>query len=1116
MSDDTSPKASGDPGGPGADDDVLRRAAHEIRASRSLEALVPLAPSERELLADAAIARVLGSAGASPAVGAPVPSEPASPSEPATRVATGGATAVAAVLRPRFARRSIAMAIAATASLAAAVALVVRGGHSVAPLATYKLEVAGEAPERGAAASAPGAPVLVHPETRLVIRLASETPERDALLRTVLVHGGHAELVESSVERGKTSIVIAGPADELLGAPQTDGRGEIVVILGRELPVDDEIRRLALGTGKKPDHIQVLRRDVILRGFSRNAIDVLFGGCRAVVRGPDALDGAPTCEVAAGERLHLWVGAPTRAAITLRLDDRELEPTAEPRDGGSAFDVDLSPRTGLLSVHMEGRKIAARQVAPVATFEDVGAADAAINDGEFDVASAKLDAIPSTASPEKWLAVLQARARIANRRGALGEERALRREAISRAHSLGRVSVETDQTIALVNGLIREHELAEAARLLPELAAAGSVYPEGAEDRELFGGLLASELGELGAALGAFQRALAIADRIGDATGRGRIFGSLADVLQSLGRDRETAELVDAEIQRSKQEPDLCARVDALTTSAWLLRDIDPKKAQPLADQAARIAAERCRSVEPLTLLNQGLLFAAAGRFGDARAVVNRIARLQTRDQRVTAWMLRLEAETALGEDPAGAERHARQLAARADELCSSELAYEAQLLRARALVALGRHDQAAAAFEAADRALTLWSRLVPLGEGRETFFQRHDQLARAAIPYYLEQAGHNRPGARHALAVTVRRGIARFIASLERSSRAHLRAARGGTGEPLTKQFQQTVDRWNASPAAHASDAVVGVCKARDAALGGDDLALDDPPSRPALFVHPTPQGLLVLVWHGPSIEYLELPGAGAHEGPGELSARIASAAAEMLAGAASVHLHLHRSIAALPLDRSLAAQLRKPVAFAVDTGAQPPVAPCTGAPRALLVTNPQGNLWAASQSARAIEGDLTRMGLRIDKLEGAAATRAAIEQRFADPCTVLFQYDGHGIGPRGAPDVARDRVDDALLLADDTLTAAEVLGLDRVPAAVVLNGCTTAAPEGLGLAQAFLFAGATQVIASLEVIPADDAARFTTKLFQGQPAGRIDLVRLHARALTDINLPALRVFER
>jgi tetratricopeptide (TPR) repeat protein len=1106
MSEDQLPKPNpGDPSGdPGdADDDPLRRAAQAIRASKSLQALVPLSASERERLADAAIEQALGA--------------------PAARIPAAGAP----VLRPRFGRRSVTTVVATTLALAAAVTLYVRGGgRAGAPLAGYAMIVEGEQQARGAAEPSLGAPVTLHPETRLVVTLAAQHPERaerDARIRLVLVRQGHATVLDPPITSKAGRLSIEGPTAELLGM-QRDGPAELVVVLGRELPGDDEIQALALrASGEAPHGLQVMRRAVILTGFSHAAIDVLLGGCSAVLDVPGAPEARRLrCEIAAGSQLHLWVGVPATAGVEIRLGGQAVAQGAEPRGGGSGFDLDVAARTGVLSVRMEDHELAAWDLAPAAVFAQIRAADKARAAGRLDEATAELDAIPVGAPAEEQLEAVRRRAKLARARGDAGQERAQREHAVALARSLGRVSAESDETIAILHGLMAEHALPQAAQLLRGLDAHGMIYAEGAVDRELVHGALASELGDLGAALGAFQRALATTERIGDAGGRATILGALADVLQSLGRDREAAALIDAEIERGERDSDVCARVDALTTAGWLLRDVELPRAQRLVDQAAALAGARCPRLVPITLVNQGWLLAAAGRFGDARAVLSRLAgQTHERDGRVTTWALRLEAEIVLGEAPARAEQHAQRLAARAAALCSTELAYEAHLLHARALAALDRPDQAAAAFAEAAHALALWSRLVPLGEGRDTFFQRHDQLALTAIPFFLAQARRGAPGAGLALAITVRQSLALFVTSLEAGGRARARAERGEAGSgDASKQFAQTLDRWPASPGAQdpPGEAVAGVCETRDAAARlGEPPALSEPPAQASLFVHPAPQGWLVLVWRGSSIDFRELPRAGSHERPDELSARITSAAAPLLAGAPRVHLHVHRSLAALPLDRSLAARLAVPTAFAVDARPRVPGASCAGATRALLVTNPQQNLWAASASARVIEGDLARIGFAVDTLEGAAATRAAIDARLADPCTALFQYDGHGSA--GAAGLAGDRSDDALLLAGgDTLTAADVLGLPRAPEAVVLNGCTTAAPEGLGLAQAFLLAGAAQVVASLDVIPADAAATFTRTLFAGAPprAGRVDLVRLFARAVSGADLPGLRVFER
>ena len=1083
------------------DTDLLSRAAQEIRAAKGLQAFVPLSASEREQLADGAIAR-----------------------------AGLRAEAPAAIPAPRlswFRTRSAVAAVASAVALAALVAVYLRGGQrAVEPLARYAMVVRGEQRARGAAPAGAQEAVEIRPETRLVVTLAPERADRDArdaLLRLVLVRDGKATVLDPPIARAQAGRVeIAAPAAELFAA-QRDGPAELVVVLGRELPGDDELRALALGgsTGA-PRHLQVMRQAVVLEGFSHAAIDVLLGGCSAVIEPPGRRGaGVFGCEVADGARLHLWIGTPDPVGVAIELDGAAVAASGEPRGGGSAFELEVPGRTARLSVRVDDREVATWQLAPAASIAEVRASDEARRAGRLDDAIAALDAISAAVSAEDQLEVVRRRAKIDRLRGEAGRERAGRDRAVVLARSLGRISVESDETVAILYGLMDGHALTEALQLLPALDAHGTSYAEGAVRRDLVRGMLASELGDLGAALAAFQRGLAVAERIADQADRAMILGPLADVLQSLGRGGEAVALIDAEIERSQRAADVCARVDALTNAGWLLRDVDHARAQRLVDQAAELAARRCEHRLGIALVNRGWLLAAGGRFGDARAVLDRLGRVQgARDGRITTLALRLEAETVLGEDPARAERQARRLAARAAELCSTELAYEAHLLRARALVALDRPGDAALAFAEAEGALTLWSRLVPLGEGREAFFERHDQLALGAIPLLQARIARGDAGARAALAVTLRRSIARFVGSLAGGGRARARAERGDADRDQTsKQFERTVARWPASLGATAAPgaAVAGVCEARDAAaLAADEPALTESPPDAALIVHPSPRGLLVVAWRRAGIEIAELPRPAGRESRGELTARIAGAAAAMLAGAPRVQLHVHRSLAALPLDRGLAARLAVPVAYAVDVPRRAPAAVCAGEPRALLVVNPRRDLWAASETAPAVRRDLERIGLVVDTLEGAAATRAAIEARLADPCTQLFHYDGHGVAAAGA---TRDRSEDALILAgDDTLTAADVLGLPRAPAAVVLNGCTTAAPEGLGLAQAFLLTGAAQVIASLDELPAADAARFTRALFAAAPPppARVDLVGLFAGAIAEADVPALRVFQR
>lgn len=1081
-------------------DDVLRRAAQEIRAAPALQAFVPLAADEREAITDRAFERVFGDL---PEVG--IGARPAPPRR-----------------SRRLGRTAVVLGTALAA--AAAIVLVIRGGEPRASLAPFTMEVAGEQAARGAPEARTGAgiepgiePVRLRPETRVVITLSAAQDARDALVRLVLVRAGRATLLDPPVARRAGRLVIESPAGELLG-PQTDGEAALVVVLGRELPGDDEVRTLAAGSGRA-DALQVLRQAIVLDGFSRTAIDVLLGGCSAVLAaGPGA--GRPTCEVAAGAPLRIWVGVPATAAVALELDGAPIAARREPRGGGAAFVLDAPAAPAALSIRTGDRALAAWQLAPAVRVEAVRPADAALAAHDLDRALAALDALPTDAPPETRLEVLRRRATIAYARGEVDREREARERAVALAHALGRISVEIDQSVAILYGLRNRHAVAEALPLARALERSGTTYAEGAVHRAIAHGLLASELGDLGAALDSFRRALALADRIADAADAATVVAPLADVLQSLGRTGEARALIDAEVERGDRDSSPCARVEALTSAGWLLRDLDPGRARQLVDRAVDLSAASCDRRLAIALVNQGWLLAAARQFDAARAALDRIAQLpRERDARVTVWALRLEAEIVLGQDPATAARYAQQLAARAATLCSTELAYEADLLRARALVLLDQPAQAARAFAAADRALTLWSRLVPLGEGRATFFERHDQLALEAIPFFIAQVRRGMPGAGAALAATTRRSIARFSASLAGAGGVRARAERGAPARDHASAFSQTIERWPVRwTATERAGPVAGVCEARDSEArveSGPGLEPGEP-SRATLLVHPLPHGLLLVASRNSAVEFREIPGALDRERDDELAARIAGAAAPLLAGAPRVHLYVHRTLAALPLDRSLAARLGVPIAFAVDAPPRDRGAPCRGERRALLVANPQQNLWAASATARAIQRDLARIGFQVDTLEGPEATRAAVEAHLTDPCTALLQYDGHGVA---AAELADDRAGDALVLAGgELLTASDVLGLPRVPQAVVLNGCTTAAPGGLGLARAFVLAGAGQVVASLGAIAADEAARLATQLFAAAPRGPadLDLVSVFARATPAVAPAGLRVYER
>jgi hypothetical protein len=185
-----------------------------------------------------------------------------------------------------------------------------------------------------------------------------------------------------------------------------------------------------------------------------------------------------------------------------------------------------------------------------------------------------------------------------------------------------------------------------------------------------------------------------------------------------------------------------------------------------------------------------------------------------------------------------------------------------------------------------------------------------------------------------------------------------------------------------------------------------------------------------------------------------------------------------------------------------------------CVESPQALLVTNPRGDLAGAEEAGDVVERTLGARGYRVTRLRGEEATPSAVERALAHPCTAVFHYDGHahfaGVdGLRAALRLAPEEVKKGdVTTVREALAVEDVRRLARVPPAVVLLGCSTAKDEGLGLAQAFLEAGAGEVVASIEDVEDALAARIAGRLYEAAPAAKEGPPRL-AQALQAATRP-------
>jgi CHAT domain-containing protein len=158
-------------------------------------------------------------------------------------------------------------------------------------------------------------------------------------------------------------------------------------------------------------------------------------------------------------------------------------------------------------------------------------------------------------------------------------------------------------------------------------------------------------------------------------------------------------------------------------------------------------------------------------------------------------------------------------------------------------------------------------------------------------------------------------------------------------------------------------------------------------------------------------------------------------------------------------------------------------PARPAKGM-NALIVT-PHSELNSSAAEAAIAQERLQTSGWNVRRLRGSAVTRAAISESIATGGISLFQYAGHAsfVGLDGwESHLGRDE--------SQLMTVGDILTLPVSPDYVILSGCETATSadrsgSGLGLAQAFVIAGAEWVVASSRAVKDADAALIVIELF-------------------------------
>jgi hypothetical protein len=537
-------------------------------------------------------------------------------------------------------------------------------------------------------------------------------------------------------------------------------------------------------------------------------------------------------------------------------------------------------------------------------------------------------------------------------------------------------------------------------------------------------------------------------------------------------------------------------------------------------------------------LLDEAWARAQAGQAEGARALVARArAAVEQLDVLAALASIDLDGRTWLeGGDGAKALAAYHTLGARAAGVSRP---FEARALEGEsaARVKLGDAKGALAAIEGAESVLDEVARSVPLGEGRGAFWWSRAHVTEQRVALLL-QAGRGVEALEVARAARarVRSDVHRITggAALSDESRRRWEDALAEYAAGRAALSAAAADDWSLSAA--ALDRAAATRHVRDLALRAklDEVARDvfpPPPPPRALAIEP---GTLALAWvplgdgwaafrvEGGEVhvDRVAAPTAPAHadEAAATLLASQASAVrratrVQWLAGGALRDVDVH----ALAFDGDpLIAHA--PVEYVVDA-ALPPASGAPAAARDLIVADPTGTLPGARREGLLVAA-LLDGGPDVTVLVGGDATRARLLDEI--PRASWLEFSGH------AAYAGADGWDSALLLAGgERLGVADVLALPRVPPRVVLSGCETgkegerAGAPGLGLADAFIAAGARAVIASTRVVRDEDSERLLRGLapaLLAHPDDAAEALRVAQLALhhdaPDADWSAFRVF--
>jgi len=850
------------------------------------------------------------------------------------------------------------------------------------------------------------------------------------------------------------------------------------------------------------------------------------------VAGCAVVDASGTCELARDRVLRVWVAADDADRAVVLADARSLAARVSPLGRGARLEVVVPPDARWLRVRTtDGSESAPMRVADAPPSPVLDRAQALRQAGDGRGARSLLrDQIEAGALDGRERAVaLGIVARIDLAHGDMEDAVAGFRSAIAACREAALTSQAALDSVALAFALaMRQHRFEEATAVLDEAERDGlsdETRVHVANQR----GEVARELGQYRSALVELRDAGERAQRLGMARTWAVVEHERALVLQEVGRNAEAARILRALVDASADASG-CDRANRLVGLGWVLllaREAEARgtdaglgsPSEPLL-RAESLFPGSCSDpfVHADTRTNLALDAVGRGDAAGARAWLDRArATLPERGASLELWWLDVEARIALEEaHPLPALALFAEERRRTEAILDSEVVWRATEGTAEALESAGQGARALGEYARAERLLDDASLQVPLGEGRERFLAERERSARGRVGLLVRSG---RPAEAMAAARVAR---ARILRALARTTRIEQLAP--GEAQRWSRAVGEYRRRREALAAGAQrdwtlpSDALARVTESRrrdDEALRAElDAALsqpaegraDEPPDLPdspelTILYHPTREGWVGFAAEGRSVTARRLAPVPGDDAPASLAAWLLAPFAAELHRATGLRVLPYGALRGvdfhgLPLDgEALVARL--PVQYALDVPVRDRGSDDERA--ALVLSDPRLDLAAAPAETEGVARILGRhMSVRF--LSGAAVTHAAVVDGIG--ASRVLHYAGHGAY------AGRDGWESSIALAEgQSFGVTDVLMLPRAPALVTLSSCLAgrtagdASAEGLGMAHAFVLAGARAVIAPTrevdDALAADLSRRFYEHLETLDAAGATEALR-------------------